>query len=114
MLDPLHITQNALSLNLDLMKWRMVPHLDLKQIQRTKCLLLGAGTLGCNVARCLLGWGIYDVTFVDCGTISYSNPARQSLFIFEDTGKGKAEQAAYRLKTIFPNMVLSLCLRALV
>lgn len=105
MMDPLHITQNALSLNLDLMKWRMVPNLDLKLVQRTKCLLLGSGTLGCNVARCLLGWGIYDITLVDNGIVSHSNPARQSLFIFEDISKNKAIQAAERLGSVFPNVV---------
>lgn len=104
MMNPLHITQNALSLNLDLMKWRMVPNLNLKLIQSTKCLLLGSGTLGCNVARCLLGWGIYDITLVDNGVVSHSNPARQSLFIFEDISKSKAIQSAKRLESIFPNV----------
>jgi ubiquitin-like modifier-activating enzyme ATG7 len=51
-----------------------------------------------------LGWGIYDVTLVDNGRVSHSNPARQSLFLFEDIGKEKAIQAAERLKAIFPNM----------
>ncbi len=49
-------------------------------LSRTRCLLLGSGTLGCNVSRCLLGWGVRDITFVDNGTVSYSNPTRQSLF----------------------------------
>ena len=42
-------------LNLNLMKWRQIPNLDTIVLQHTKCLLLGAGTLGCNVARTLLG-----------------------------------------------------------
>ena len=36
------------------MRWRVAPQLDLNTIRDTRCLLLGAGTLGCNVARCLL------------------------------------------------------------
>lgn len=43
-----------------------------------------SGTLGCAVARTLLGWGVRHITFVDNGRVSYSNPSRQCLFEFED------------------------------
>ncbi len=72
-----------MDLNLKLMRWRLLPALDLEKISSTRCLLLGAGTLGCNVARCLLGWGVRTITLVDNGTVSYSNPVRQSLFKFD-------------------------------
>lgn len=105
-LDPFVLSESASTLNLSLMRWRLVPQLDLDRIQNSKCLLLGAGTLGCGVARNLLSWGVRHVTFVDYSTVSYSNPVRQSLFTFEDCKRKlpKAECAAQRLKEIYPNM----------
>lgn len=106
-MDPERLASSSVDLNLKLMQWRLLPSLDLDKISQTKCLLLGAGTLGCNVARCLLGWGVRTITFVDYGTISYSNPVRQTLFEFTDCqsgGKPKAETAASSLKRIFPGV----------
>lgn len=48
------LAEQAVDLNLKLMRWRIMPALDLEKIARTQCLLLGAGTLGCYVARGLL------------------------------------------------------------
>ena len=56
----------------------------------------------------LQGWGVRNITMVDNGKVSYSNPVRQSLFTFEDSmngGKPKAEAAAASLKLIFPGVV---------
>ncbi|KAG5458044.1 MAG: hypothetical protein BJ554DRAFT_1813 [Olpidium bornovanus] len=94
------------------MRWRLAPSLQLEKVSATKCLLLGAGTLGCYVARCLLvrvpdgsrdpgrmapmqGWGIRRITFVDSARVSFSNPG----------GKPKAQCAADNLKKIFPGVV---------
>uniref|UniRef100_A0A8C9C5E9 Ubiquitin-like modifier-activating enzyme ATG7 n=1 Tax=Phocoena sinus TaxID=42100 RepID=A0A8C9C5E9_PHOSS len=80
---------SSVDLNLKLMCWRL------------------PGTLGCNVARTLMGWGVRHITFVDNAKISYSNPVRQPLYEFEDClagGKPKALAAADRLQKIFPGV----------
>lgn len=48
------LADQAVDLNLQLMRWRIMPELDLEKIKRTKVLLLGAGTLGCYVSRTLM------------------------------------------------------------
>ena len=106
-MDPARLASQAVDLNLKLMRWRLLPQLRVAEVASTRCLLLGAGTLGCAVARCLLGWGVRGVTFVDGGDVSFSNPVRQSLFEFEDClggGKPKAEAAAKALRRIFPGV----------
>ncbi|KAG5916018.1 Autophagy- protein 7 (Autophagy- E1-like activating enzyme atg7) [Claviceps africana] len=106
-MDPARLADSSVDLNLKLMKWRLAPDLDLDLIKNTKCLLLGAGTLGGYVSRNLLGWGIRKVTFVDYGRVSYSNPVRQPLFEFSDCtdgGRPKAEAAAAMLKRIYPGV----------
>ena len=106
-MDPARLAESAIDLNLKLMRWRLLPSLDLDTVKATRCLLLGAGTLGCNVARCLMGWGVRSITLVDNSRVSYSNPVRQSLFKFSDCPNGgarKAEAAADALKEIFPGM----------
>ena len=126
MMDPTRLAAQAVDLNLKLMRWRILPSLELDKISSTRCLLLGAGTLGCYVARALMvyasyffsflyliscfnkGWGVRTITFVDSAKVSFSNPVRQPLFEFEDCldgGKPKAECAAASLKRIFPGLV---------
>ena len=123
------LADQAVDLNLKLMRWRILPALDLEKVANTRCLLLGAGTLGCYVARTLMvrvlfplahiaarsttrccsqGWGVRTITFVDSARVSFSNPVRQPLFDFEDClngGKPKAACAADKLKKIFPGVV---------
>lgn len=53
-MEPKTLAENASDLNLKLMKWRLLPSLNLEKIAKQKCLLLGSGTLGCNIARALL------------------------------------------------------------
>ena len=104
--NPETIAENAVDLNINLMKWRMCPYLNTDIIRNQKYLLIGAGTLGCHVSRALLGWGARHITFIDNGKVSYSNPVRQSLYTFEDSknigNNFKAILAAEKLKKIFP------------
>ncbi|KAI3617789.1 hypothetical protein CBS9595_003698 [Malassezia furfur] len=107
MLDPHYLADRAVDLNLKLMRWRAMPNLALEMIQSVDALLIGAGTLGCDVARTLMGWGIRTITFVDSGRVSYSNPVRQSLYELEDCmdgGRWKAHTAADALHRIFPGV----------
>ncbi|KAK6887367.1 Ubiquitin-like modifier-activating enzyme ATG7 [Candida tropicalis] len=110
LIDPMQLAEQAVELNLKLMKWRIAPDIDLDIIKEQRVLLLGAGTLGSYVARALMGWGVRRITFVDNGRISYSNPVRQPLFNFEDCfsdngqGKIKALKAAENMKKIFPGV----------
>lgn len=107
-MDPRSLADQAVDLNLKLMRWRLMPDIKLEKIQSTKCLLLGAGTLGCYVARGLLGWGVRNITFLDNSKVSFSNPVRQPLFEFGDClegGKPKAQCAADGLKKIWPGVV---------
>ncbi|KAK2762822.1 Autophagy protein 7 [Arachnomyces sp. PD_36] len=106
-MDPQRLADQSVDLNLKLMKWRISPNLDLDKIKNTKCLLLGAGTLGSYVARNLMGWGVRKITFVDSGTVSFSNPVRQPLFNFNDClggGSKKAHRASQALSEIYPGV----------
>lgn len=106
-MDPRRLAASAVDLNLQLMRWRAAPTLDVGAVARARCLLFGAGTLGCSVARTLLGWGVRKITFVDNSRVAFSNPVRQSLFTFEDClhgGRPKADAAADAVKKIFPDV----------
>ena len=46
-----------------------VDAVDTERLSKLHCLLLGSGTLGCNIARSLLSWGVRKVTFLDYGRV---------------------------------------------
>ncbi|KAL5772250.1 hypothetical protein ACOSQ2_012174 [Xanthoceras sorbifolium] len=104
-MDPTRLAISAADLNLKLMRWRQLPSLNLDILSSIKCLLLGAGTLGCQVARMLMAWGIRKITLLDNGRVAMSNPLRQSLYTLDDCLNGgdfKATAAVKSLKRIFP------------
>ena len=94
----------ASQLHLSLMQWRAAPGLDPARIQSTRALLLGAGTLGCSVARALVAWGCKRITLVDSGAVSFSNPSRQCLYEHATIGSLKAPAAAAALVRIDPSV----------
>ncbi|KAK3441208.1 hypothetical protein EUGRSUZ_B01507, partial [Eucalyptus grandis] len=103
-MDPTRLAISAVDLNLKLMRWRALPSLDLNVLS-AKCLPLGADTLGCQVARMLMAWGVRKITLVDSGKVAMSNPLRQSLYTLNDClngGEFKAISAVKNLKQIFP------------
>jgi molybdopterin/thiamine biosynthesis adenylyltransferase len=55
----------------------------------------------------LQGWGVDKFKIVDNGTVSFSNPARQSLYTFEDCieNANKVHAAARAMHRIDPNVV---------
>ncbi|XP_050224241.1 ubiquitin-like modifier-activating enzyme atg7 isoform X2 [Mercurialis annua] len=104
-MDPTRLAVSAADLNLKLMRWRALPSLNLDKLFSIKCLLIGAGTLGCQVARMLMAWGVRRITLLDNGRVAMSNPLRQSLYTLEDClngGEFKAIAAVNSLKRIFP------------
>ncbi|XP_058100757.1 ubiquitin-like modifier-activating enzyme atg7 isoform X2 [Magnolia sinica] len=104
-MDPTRLAISAADLNLKLMRWRTLPSLNLCVLSSVKCLLLGAGTLGCQVARMLMAWGVRKITLLDSGRVAMSNPLRQSLYAFDDCLNGgdlKSVAAVRSLKRIFP------------
>ncbi len=105
-LDPAAIASSAVDLNIKLIKWRLVPELVPENIQGLKFLMLGSGTLGCSIARNLLGWGVRHITFLDSGVVNYSNPVRQSLFTHSDAKlkRPKAVAAAERARDVMPDL----------
>ncbi|XP_023947303.2 ubiquitin-like modifier-activating enzyme ATG7 [Bicyclus anynana] len=105
-MSPSRLAAESADLNIKLMQWRLLPELNIDVMQQTKCLLIGAGTLGCHVARNLLAWGFRHITFVDEAKVSYSNPTRQVLYNHSDSCNKlyKVDAAVANLKSIHPGV----------
>lgn len=105
-LTPHELQQRMNTMNIDLIKWRLIPNFEQIHFRNLKFLIVGSGTLGCSVARNLIGWGIRNFTFIDHSKVSLNNPTRQCLFTIEDAKnkKNKAQAAVERLRYICPEL----------
>jgi molybdopterin/thiamine biosynthesis adenylyltransferase len=103
-MNPEIIAEQNAELNLKLMMWKHEPDLPIEKLRNIKCLLIGAGTVGCSVARTLIAWGIRNITFIDNSKVSHSNPVRQNLYAKKDIGEEKARTAAENLKEILSSV----------
>ncbi|OII72368.1 uncharacterized protein cubi_01248 [Cryptosporidium ubiquitum] len=105
-LTPHELQQRISTMNIDLIKWRLIPNFEPIHFKNLKFLIVGSGTLGCSVARNLIGWGIRNFTFIDNSKVSLNNPIRQCLFTLEDAKnkKNKAQAAVERLRYICPDI----------
>uniref|UniRef100_A0A0D9V2W5 Ubiquitin-like modifier-activating enzyme ATG7 n=1 Tax=Leersia perrieri TaxID=77586 RepID=A0A0D9V2W5_9ORYZ len=78
---------------------------NLEKLSSARCLLLGAGTLGCDVARILMDCGVRKITIVDSGRVVVSNLARQSLYTSDDRDSPKASAILGHLKERCPSVI---------
>jgi ubiquitin-like modifier-activating enzyme ATG7 len=53
--------EQSVDLNLRLMRWQQAPSIDIERFLQLKVLMIGSGTLGTNIARALLGWGVRNL-----------------------------------------------------
>ncbi|KAK3164774.1 hypothetical protein QOZ80_1AG0024510 [Eleusine coracana subsp. coracana] len=88
-------------MHLKLMGWRHFP-VNIEKLSHIRVLLLGAGTLGCEVARLLITWGVRKLTVVDHGYVATSDLVKQSLYIDKDCGVPRATAIIPRLKERCP------------
>jgi molybdopterin/thiamine biosynthesis adenylyltransferase/rhodanese-related sulfurtransferase len=76
-----------------------------ERLRRSTILCIGAGGLGSPVLMYLAAAGVGHIRIVDDDSVDLTNLQRQLLFTDADIGKPKAEAAAARLRTIYPDIV---------
>ncbi len=79
-----------------------------KKLLESRVLLLGAGGLGSPAAMYLAAAGIGNLGIIDFDVVDMSNLQRQILHGVEDIGKPKAESARDTIKSLNPDVKVSL------
>ena len=79
-----------------------------KKICSTSVLCIGAGGLGSPIAMYLAAAGIGKLGLVDFDTVDFSNLQRQLLHGTEDVGRHKGESARDTIKSLNPNVEVTL------
>ena len=85
----------------------IIPNFDeegQEKLLSTKCLIVGAGGLGCPVAQYLSTSGLGKITLIDHDVVDETNLQRQILYTPEDLGLYKADVACKRLKILNPDI----------
>lgn len=74
---------------------------DMEIITKTKCLIIGTGTLCCNAIRNMISWGITNITVVGDETVSRIDIIKQNIYLLDDLGKNKAKAIEKNLKKLY-------------
>ena len=83
-------------------RMRRIDWLDIDLMQRSRCLVIGAGALGNEVVKCMLLAGFRDITLVDMDEVVASNLSRCVFFREGDGGRKKASVVAERAGGLLP------------
>ncbi len=83
-------------------RMKRIEWLDLERMHVSKCLIVGAGALGNEVAKSMALAGFHDITILDMDRIVASNLSRSIFFKDEDVGRMKAEVVASKISDSFP------------
>jgi molybdopterin/thiamine biosynthesis adenylyltransferase len=85
-------------------RMRRIDWLDVGNLHKAECLVVGAGALGNEVVKCMLLAGFERITIVDMDEIVVSNLSRCVFFRDEDKGRKKAEVVAERAGTLYSGL----------
>ncbi|KAL6614923.1 hypothetical protein ACP70R_037193 [Stipagrostis hirtigluma subsp. patula] len=100
-MNPARRDEEQQLMHLKLMGWRHFP-VNIDKLSRVRVLLLGAGALGCEVARLLMTWGVRKITVVDSGMVATADLVKQSLYTDKDCGVPRASAILPHLKSRCP------------